>query len=290
MIFQEDDIEKLDYNKSYNITIAVSGETRNYNSLQGTHLRKFVSILKNLGHRVSLVGHTWEHCDLPNNEHNKFLRIQIDKQDIIKDWMLENIFLRAPLNKNLNIDINKTDFNSIINEHADMAKRMYGQVWSALTAIKLANSTDPDVCIRWRWDLSYENKFSEKSNAKLNKAYVKKLDNYYLDLAIRKVAATKNRPILLTSSNTMLSPSYVPRGYGFMVTATIEDTAMFLNRASYNKIVEHDISTGFDKVFKDELRGDSTADGHTLWYSYLSKNFPQISYSVEFPNAFWIIR
>ena len=59
--------QTIDFDKKYKVCIAVSGETRNYNTTAHIQLEKFINKLKDLNFEVYVVAHTWEHCETPTN-------------------------------------------------------------------------------------------------------------------------------------------------------------------------------------------------------------------------------
>lgn len=143
------------------IVIAWSGETRTHTMERFNKIHEFFSGMFDVSH----VGHTWDHCEVPVSvmAGNFSTFIQTDQQEIAE--YIKGNSIRIP-HTTSNSWKNSPEYHWNNNDeywkvHGDIARHIYGQVWSATLAgnnpqdpLRLLIDQPYSAVIRVRWDLA----------------------------------------------------------------------------------------------------------------------------------------
>ena len=147
------------------IVIAWSGETRTHTMETFNKIHEFFSGMFDVSH----VGHTWNHCEVPESvmagRFSTF--IQTDQQEIAE--YIKGNSIRIPHTTG-NVWENAPEYrwnndDEYWKVHGDIARHVYGQVWSATLAgnnpqdpLRLKIDQPYSAVIRVRWDLAVVNR------------------------------------------------------------------------------------------------------------------------------------
>lgn len=156
-------------NNPKRILVIFSGQTRNYNRDQyiWNEWKKFEQKIRDTYdiEAYDYIGHTWSDQPTIHNQQD-FLHYREDDQNIIDNWVKDNIFLRAWINNqnkawNEFYENNKEDPSAIHTKIIENSRKAYGQVWSHYLSLGQQDPEHYDLTIRCRWDcipqLEYEN-------------------------------------------------------------------------------------------------------------------------------------
>jgi len=276
----------IDYDKKINILIAVSGETRCFNTDTHRHLKFFKEKLQSLNYDVTIIGHTWKHCDLVKSQHlSLFDAIEITDQKIIEDWVMEDFVTRCPNQSENSFNIINTpiDINNkkSINNTLKLARYAWGQHWSAFTSFKqfrgekFKSRKNPgfDILIRWRWDGAFYipgtyYKPGERRDKKLEKTLFELYFNY-LNSTIRMMIDEDARPFGATDGSGFITSdnnkTFLPLRFDVPV---LNDRFMIFNKNAAENLTQFD----FKRMLGDLLRCSTRKEcyeGHTLWYTLI---------------------
>jgi hypothetical protein len=262
----------IDYDTKYKICIAVSGETRNFNTTTHAQLAKFKSKLEALNFEVYIVAHTWTHSAVPQHTH-LFNEIKFEDQADIDRWVLSHYALRAPLRHDSPLlDIrNPADVKVKMME----ARRSYGQLWGAFSSFKMFSTSDNipgcDLLIRWRWDLGIDNYVI--NGIRISDDDMKIVQNYnfeYLNVSMRRMAAegANMRPIGATDGTGGITANSNGIDTRNFVLPTLNDRFIIFNLSAAGILSTSNFTEVFDNILRVGTRVENF-DGHTLWYTVL---------------------
>lgn len=260
---------KINFNTKYKICIAVSGETRNYNTSTHLQLEKFINKLKDLNYDVYVVAHTWAHCEMPN-DFKLINDFRVDDQSVIDRWVMEDFLNRAPNGHDkpaININ-NKLEVKGKLQE----ARRNYGQCWSAFRSFEMFNNGKIDECdllIRWRWDLGIDNHspgYVPLSDSQ--KDALMECNFAYLNTHMRMMIGTYNKKFGITDGTGGIHANNNGMNTTNFVLPTLNDRFMIFNKPAAGTLA----SASFPEILHNMLRISHRVenfDGHTLWYSVI---------------------
>jgi len=278
------DSRQIDYDKKINILIAVSGETRCFNTLTHRDLKFFKEKLQSLNYDVIIVGHTWKHCDPVQNQHlSLFDAIEVTDQKIIEDWVMEDFVTRCPNHDYNSFNITNTPIDikskESINKTLKLARYAWGQHWSAFASFKqfskkkFKSRRNPgfDILIRWRWDEAFYipgtyYKPGERRDKKLENTLFESFFNY-LNSAIRMMNYEGARPFGATDGTGDITADNKPFFPLRFDVPILNDRFMI-----FNKQAAENLQIDFERILGDLLRFSSRQEcyeGHTLWYTIL---------------------
>jgi len=279
------DSHQIDYDKKINILIAVSGETRCFNTLTHRHLKFFKEKLQSLNYDVIIVGHTWKHCDPIENRHlSLFDAIEVTDQKIIDDWVMEDFVTRCPNQNHNSFNITNTPIDikskESINNTLKLARYAWGQHWSAFTSFKqyrkknFKNRRNPgfDILIRWRWDGSFSVPHLYYNRGERDKRLENTLRESsfnYLNSAIRMMNYKDAKPFGTTDGTGYIravdNKTFLPLQFDVPI---LNDRFMIFNHQAAGILAD----TGFKIILGELLRHShrkESYEGHTLWYTIL---------------------
>ena len=244
------------------IAIALSGETRNYNEQNGPD--SIINFLRSRGHLVHLYGHTWDHCEVPNNS-SMFKHLSVESQSTIDSWIKEDFMLRAWSNRAFNPTCKLIDMSSeeFVKRILAESRAKYGQHFSGLKSIYSVPKNIYDIIIRWRWDLTISPYY-------LNSIDLMNIFHTRLEWLNQK--NLENFNVIQCSSNSWAN------AYGY----AIEDTNFYINKHAHTNLLKMNISDRFDRVFL-KLSGNEKCSYHTLWTELLTQT-TENELAFELPN------
>lgn len=229
------------------IAIAMSGETRSYNEFRGPDA--LIHKLEDMGHTVDIYGHTWKHCEIPDDA-DSFKNFIYEDQQVLDDWIKEDFMLRAWSNENWNpsCKLSEMSADDWVNKILAESRKKFGQHFGGLRCIHSVPTNEYDAIIRWRWDITFQD---DSLNAP---DYLKKGFFDYIERLPRK--NDEGFPIMLAGCNSW------SRAFERI---TFEDTHWIFNKSAHAKFVE--TATPEDKL--DYVFKHGTPDGkmsyHTFW-------------------------
>jgi hypothetical protein len=229
------------------IALCISGETREYNDYFGPS--SFINYLRSKGAEVDIYGHTWTHCNVPEESDTiKFKELLIEDQTIIDDWV------------NLNPMKNGWDTKKEPHVSADeWFEEVYhntrvkiGQHIGGFNCLRMPDAEQYDIVIRWRWDLGimgsdikHDDGLPEHEHYLLDTIFYPKLE----------WASTRIEPLALTSSESYYA-QYGP---------CVEDTYYLFNKRAMRCINKLDLYFQIIKLWEGGKIGY-----HTLWNRLLA--------------------
>ena len=201
------------------IVIAWSGETRTHTMENFNKIHEFFSGMFDVSH----VGHTWDHCEVPASVMAGMFStfIQTDQQEIVE--YIKGKSIRIPHTtgnawKNAP-EYHWNNMDEYWKVHGDIARHVYGQVWSATLAgnnpqdpLRLKIDQPYSAVIRARWDLSLVQREDfrytgpkhhvqmEENNVDFLKDNLARKILYSIDLNERRSPQAYSSPHMLTSA------------------------------------------------------------------------------------------
>ena len=268
------------------IAVCLSGETRNFNRVLEMDRRgplNFINELKKFYPDVDIFGHTWKHCEKPNESIVKFEKLLIQDQSMIDDWVKEDFLNRAYSNRdgwNKQNRLSEMSPEEFVKIHLERSRAAYGQVFSAFKCFREVPLDRYDVIIRYRWDLEHKGDTDYFENTIIDRI------GWLLRRTDQGITAG------MGSSNTTLYTANPPM-------MTMEDTFFMLNTAGHSYVKSVPIEHRLDVIFESNW-GNEKSEAHTLWTSALFTPVPsrnpkdprdqEITFALHLPNMFQLIR
>ena len=146
------------------LAICVSGQTRRHNDYNNEWFGAITELFGDYDY--DLFGHTWLDQPIPITK-SKFKKFTVDDQSMMERWAekdpLQRVYHDISWIKNKDYHAKLVDGSWY--EHAIGAtKRAYGQFWSALLCYELVSS-DYDLIVRYRWDISLQENIQQVKRA-----------------------------------------------------------------------------------------------------------------------------
>jgi hypothetical protein len=268
------------------IAVCISGETRNFNQVLSAGSRgplNFVAELKKFFPTVDVYGHTWAHCELPDQNQLTLKKLRVDDQSIIDDWVKDDFVNRAFSLRQVWNNSNRLtnmDPNSYVRNYLQKSRESYGQIFSAFYCFALVPLDTYDIVIRFRWDLSHVGD-----------------ENFFKKTVINRIKwlsqdPQQGKPCACGTSNSAISSGDPP-------FIEIEDTFFMFNKLGHRYICAASVENKLDCIFESRW-GNEKSSAHTLWADAIFTSVPPMKSKFEvnenlvmflhLPNMFRIIR
>jgi hypothetical protein len=280
--------QTIDFDTKYKICIAVSGETRNYNTTTPLQLEKFINKLKSLNYEVYVVAHTWAHCEIPK-DFKLINDLRVDDQSVIDRWVMEDFLNRAPNGHNKSpIDINS---KSAINNKLQEARRNYGQCWSAFRSFEMFNNgkiPECDLLIRWRWDLGIDNFIPSQVSLSQDQINTLMECNFaYMNTHMRLMVTEFDKKFGVTDGTGGIHANCNGWDTKNFVLPTLNDRFMIFNKPAAGILASTDFPRLLDNILRISTKVENF-NGHTLWYTVILNQ--HISMCIDLPQITNVMR
>jgi hypothetical protein len=261
------------------IAILISGELRNWNDT-ADHLFNLKEVLERdyLNTTIDVYGHTWTHSYTANLKYkDRFADIFVEDQDIIFEWVSEDIVSRASLyyetsQRGIKITT-KTDMENL----AKNSKHNYAQTAGfGFGAHKIP--LEYDYIIRTRWDNEYM------------------ISRTILDETMNVLFDDNSKNNIFLSYQTKINPydTNVP-GLNNLFQVSIQDHYFIISKTIHEKIKSKTKFHPYEVIMSSSLRSQPPMD-HGMWAVYLGvfvkaanglliANLPHLANIVKFRNG-----
>lgn len=252
------------------VALCYSGETRSFNNSGKHHLLVLKQAFEKFGHTLDCYGIHWDDCDYPDQDVVQFKEIKTVSQQIIREWVEQDLPGRAIVNNGYAYE----RFSSLYNLEFDKIPRdelvyssytSLGQVIGGWMSLQLPKD-DYDLYIRWRWDgcLSIESSKSFYNYLKDSNINVDTMLQHLLFLSISKFEDLANNTgwiggsegvSILTSPNSLIRNNYI----------TLDDPFMAIKPILKQRISDVDVLDYFSEFLGRYKNFSDRPDTHSLW-------------------------